>query len=121
MSNDQPVQQFAAALAPVAEAVNALVVAQARALTELWRQIQPVAQPLIDLYERNPEGFEAMHRELEAERARPTCHCLCDMHRDQGMNCTGIATAQRTIVSPTMGAVHIPMCSYCHDATAVKA
>lgn len=91
----------------------------------LWEQVKAPFQPMIDMFEADPERFERMcwdlEREREAEQAQQSCHCLCGMHRDQGMNCTGIATAHRTIVSPTMGTVHVPMCEPCHSAVTVKA
>lgn len=88
-----------------------------------WDQVKAPFQPMIDMFEAEPARIEQMcadlKREREAEQAQQTCHCLCGMHRDQGMDCTGVATTHRTIVSPTVGTRSVPMCEPCHSAVTV--
>jgi len=119
VSDDQDEQFKPGGVVPPAGAIDAFLAAQVRAMTEMWRQVQPALQPLVDLYERDPQAFERLRHEREHERS---CHCMCGLHQDRPeVECTMRGELTRTIHSPTVGTTHVPMCRPCYDATAVPA
>ncbi|MFR9675776.1 DUF6372 family protein [Streptomyces sp. TR02-1] len=86
----------------------------AQVMSEFTRQIQPV----IDAYNRDPEAFRAMCKVQD----EPSCHCLCAATHGGTGFCVGTAApgTARTVHSALLGAVTVPMCRDCYEATAAE-
>jgi hypothetical protein len=96
---------------PPAQFVEDLLAAFQPLVEHIYRvaaDLQPALRQLTEVCEAVQRG------ELSVEPAPPVhgCHCLCGMHKADGMFCAGEASGAIPLTGP-LGLVVVPMCDRC--------